>query len=44
MITCYLQYQIDPNKRQEFRKYAEMWLPLVVRTTVIFYQKKVPVT
>lgn len=29
MITCYLQYQIDPYKREEFRKYAEMWLPLV---------------
>ena len=26
MITCYLQYQIDPYKREEFRKYAEMWL------------------
>lgn len=29
MITCYLQYQIHPYKRQEFRKYAEMGLPLV---------------
>jgi len=29
MITCYLEYQIDPYKRSEFRQYAEMWLPLV---------------
>ena len=29
MITCYLQYQIDPYKREEFRKYADMWLHLV---------------
>ena len=29
MITCYLQYQIDPYKREEFRKLAEMWLHLV---------------
>ena len=26
MITCYLQYQIDPYKREEFRKHAAMWL------------------
>ena len=26
MITCYLQYQIDPYKREEFLKYADMWL------------------
>ena len=29
MITCYLEYQIDPYKRKEFRTYAEMWLPRV---------------
>jgi len=29
MITCYLQYQIDPYKREEFRKYADTWLNLV---------------
>ena len=29
MITSYLQYQIDPYKREEFRKYADMWLHLV---------------
>ncbi len=31
MITCYLEYQIDPYKRNEFRQYAEMWLPLVAK-------------
>ena len=31
MITCYLEYQIDPYKRDEFRAYAEMWLPLIAR-------------
>ena len=29
VITCYLEYQIDPYKLKEFRQYAEMWLPLV---------------
>ena len=29
MITCYLEYQIDPYKRKEFQQYAEMWLPLI---------------
>ena len=29
MITCYLEYRIDPYKREEFRQYAEMWLPLI---------------
>lgn len=29
MITCYLEYQIDPYKRNEFRQYAELWLPLI---------------
>ena len=29
MITCYLKYQIDPYKREEFRKYADMRLHLV---------------
>lgn len=31
MITCYLEYQIDPYKRAEFKTYAEMWLPLIPR-------------
>ena len=29
MITCYLQYKIDPYKRAEFKEFAEMWIPLV---------------
>ena len=29
MIACYLQYQMDPYKREEFCKYAQMWLHLV---------------
>ena len=29
MITCYLQYTIDPYKCEEFRTYAEMWIPLI---------------
>ena len=29
MITCYLEYKIDMYKVKEFRKYAEMWIPLV---------------
>ena len=29
MITCYLKYTIDMYKVAEFRRYAEMWIPLV---------------
>ena len=29
MITCYLEYTIDPYKRDEFRRFAQMWIPLV---------------
>lgn len=29
MITCYLKYEIDPNKVADFEKYARMWIPLV---------------
>ncbi|WP_432461120.1 MULTISPECIES: NIPSNAP family protein [unclassified Agarivorans] len=31
MITCYLNYVIDPKKAKEFEKYAKMWIPLVER-------------
>ena len=31
MITCYLEYRIDMYKLEEFRAYAEMWIPLVER-------------
>lgn len=29
MITCYLNYVIDPNKVNEFEHYAKLWIPLV---------------
>ncbi len=31
MITCYLQYEIDPAKIADFEAYAKMWIPLVER-------------
>lgn len=31
MITCYLQYVIDPYKIEDFEEYAKMWIPLVNR-------------
>jgi len=29
MITCYLNYRIDPYKLKEFEIYAKKWIPLV---------------
>jgi len=29
MITCYLRYTIDMYKVDEFRRYGQMWIPLV---------------
>lgn len=29
MITCYLNYVIDPYKLEEFEYYAKFWIPLV---------------
>ncbi len=29
MITCYLNYVIDPYKLTEFEHYAKLWIPLV---------------
>jgi len=29
MITCFLRYKIDMYKLDEFRRYAELWIPLV---------------
>ncbi|WP_166269168.1 NIPSNAP family protein [Marinobacter caseinilyticus] len=29
MITCYLNYTIDPYKVVEFEHYAKLWIPLV---------------
>lgn len=31
MITCYIQYEIDPDKLKEFEAYAKTWIPLVER-------------
>ena len=31
MITCYLRYQIDPDKLSEFEAYGVMWLKLIPR-------------
>ena len=29
LITCYLNYVIDPYKLREFEHYAKLWIPLV---------------
>lgn len=29
MITCYVNYRIDPDKLTEFETYAKKWIPLV---------------
>ncbi|MEO9483014.1 MAG: NIPSNAP family protein [Ekhidna sp.] len=29
MITCYVNYKIDPDKLEEFETYAKLWIPLV---------------
>ncbi|WP_072682132.1 NIPSNAP family protein [Arcobacter sp. LA11] len=29
MITCYLNYKIEPKKIKEFEHYAKLWIPLV---------------
>ncbi len=29
MVTCFLKYEIDPYKVEEFEVYAKMWIPLV---------------
>lgn len=31
MITCYVNYVIDPYKIEEFETYAKQWIPLVNR-------------
>jgi len=31
MITCYVHYQVDSNKLEEFESYAKIWIPLVER-------------
>ena len=29
MVTCFLKYQIDPNKLSEFEQYGKRWIDLV---------------
>ncbi|OUS29821.1 NIPSNAP family protein ['Osedax' symbiont bacterium Rs2_46_30_T18] len=29
MITCYIEYLIDPYKVEQFETYAKLWIPLV---------------
>lgn len=29
MVTCFLNYVIDPYKLSEFEHYAKLWIPLV---------------
>jgi len=29
VVTCYLNYVIDPYKIKEFEHYAKLWIPLV---------------
>jgi len=31
MITCYLRYEIDPDKVAGFEDYTKLWIPLVER-------------
>ena len=31
MITCFIRYQIDPSKLDQFEKYAEAWGRIIPR-------------
>ncbi len=31
MITCFLEYRIDPKKTSEFERYGRMWIKLIER-------------
>jgi hypothetical protein len=31
MLTCFIRYQIDPNQRDAFRRYAQQWAPIIPR-------------
>jgi hypothetical protein len=31
MVTCYIRYELDPDRIPEFQTYAERWVPLVNR-------------
>ena len=29
MITCYIEYKIDPYQLDSFRKFCEAWIPII---------------
>jgi len=31
VITCYVQYEIEPDLIEEFKHYAKLWVPLVAK-------------
>jgi hypothetical protein len=31
MITCFLEYEVEPSRLADFERYAEMWLDLLPR-------------
>ena len=31
MLTCFIRYEIDPQQRDAFRRYAENWLRIIPR-------------
>lgn len=31
MISCYIRYEIDPDKVADFEHYAKLWIPLVTK-------------
>lgn len=31
MFTCFIKYIIDPDKMEEFEKYARLWISLIVK-------------
>jgi hypothetical protein len=48
MITCFLEYRIDPKKTSEFERYGRMWIKLIERfggvTTAISSRARATVT
>lgn len=37
MVTCYLRYELDPDRVADFEAYALMWVPLVERFGGIYH-------
>jgi hypothetical protein len=29
MFTCFIRYQVDPDKLEQFKEYAHAWIPLI---------------